>query len=171
MRTLQIFGTSLLAIGLLCFPVGCEQRGSGTAGQGGAGGREPLERERETQMKPIDLSGSLRVSVTYRERIMLPAGSTVRVVLEDVSKADAPAVTIAEQSMTVTGAPPYVLEVLYDPEALDNRATYAVRATIERDGRRLFTSDTHTPVLTGGAPKGEVELVLVSAAAPRDAGG
>jgi putative lipoprotein len=45
-------------------------------------------------------------SVTYRERMMLPPTAVVEVTLEDVSRADAPAIAIASTRIESPGAPP-----------------------------------------------------------------
>lgn len=151
----SVLAATLFAAALLGLSGGCGQGSSGPNRD-----QEPLERVRESQVKPTGLSGVLEVGVTYRERMMLPAGSTLRVVLQDVSKADAPAVEIAAESKSLEGGPPFNVELRYDAAKIENRNTYAVRATIEHDGKVLFTSDTHTPVLTRGAPMGKVEVVV-----------
>jgi putative lipoprotein len=83
---------------------------------------------------------------TYRERIALPAGAVFEAVIEDISKAGAPAVELARARSKPAGVPiPFSID--YDPAALDPRARYSVRARILVDGRLWFTSDTIHPVL------------------------
>ena len=54
----------------------------------------------------------------------------------------------------------FVLE--YDPSKIDERLQYGVRATIRHEGQLLFTSDTHTPVLTRGAGNtADIMLIVV----------
>lgn len=89
-------------------------------------------------------------TIAYRERMALPPGAEVTVRLEDVSRADAASTVIGEQVIEAPGQVPIRFAVPYDPALLDDRHTYAVRATISVDGRMWWTTDTHNPVLTGG---------------------
>jgi putative lipoprotein len=104
--------------------------------------------------------------VAYREKIALPSGAIVEIKLLDVSKQDAPSVTLGEQIITTTGEQvPFSFEIEYDPAAIDARFTYAVRATITLDGELRFTTDTSYPVITRDSPT-NVDLVLKMVAAP-----
>lgn len=105
---------------------------------------------------------NVQVTATYRERILLPHGFTLTVRIEDVSRADAAAVVIAEHTETLDGrGPPYVVTLGFPSSQIDPRMTYAARAEIRSpDGRLRFTTDTHYPVLTRGAPA-SVEIVMV----------
>ena len=50
----------------------------------------------------------------------------------------------------------------YDASKIDERMQYGVRATIRHNGRLLFTSDTHYPVLTRGAgDTADIMLIMV----------
>jgi putative lipoprotein len=107
-------------------------------------------------------SASARVTgtVTYRERIALPATAVVKVRVVDVSRADAPAVSLGEQSIETAGRQaPFEFSVAYDPARIDERMSYAVQARIEADGKLLFISDQHYPVITRGAAR-HLNLVL-----------
>ena len=108
------------------------------------------------------LTGRLTGTVTYRERIALLPGSVVRVTLQDVSRADAPADILATWTLTTSGENvPIPFEVSYDPAQVDPRNRYTVRAEI-RDGAGglLWTSDTAYPVITGGAPGDAVDILV-----------
>ena len=108
-------------------------------------------------------------SVTYREKIALPTGAVVQVKLLDVSKQDAPAVTIGEQVITTTGNQvPFSFEIKYNPTAVDPRYSYSVRASITVEGKLWFTSDTSYPVITRGNPS-TVEMILKKVAEPTSA--
>lgn len=98
-------------------------------------------------------------SVTYLERMALPAGAVVRVELRDVSRADASAALVASQEIRPTSQVPIPFELRYDPARIDPRFTYAVSARIEVDGRLWWISDTAHPVLTRGAPD-SVEVLV-----------
>jgi copper homeostasis protein (lipoprotein) len=100
----------------------------------------------------------------------LPPGAVLEVSLQDVSRADAAAVELSGVRLEDPGNPPFEFEISYDPEKIDQRHSYAVRATIRAGGKLLFTTDTNYPVLTRGAGN-EVDLLLRRVGGkPRDAG-
>ncbi|MBB3891210.1 putative lipoprotein [Phenylobacterium haematophilum] len=103
--------------------------------------------------------GQVTGSVLYRERIMLPPTATVTVSLADTSLMDAPAKIIDTQVLT-GGSPPYKFTLNYDPAQIVANHTYTVSARIEVDGKLRFITDTHTPVITRGAPN-HVEMIAV----------
>ena len=105
---------------------------------------------------------SVSGTVSYRERILLLPGTRLSVVLEDVSRADAPARHIASLELTDPGQVPIAFKLEYNPADIDERMTYALRARIlAADGSLLFINDTHTPVITGDAGN-HAELLLAS---------
>ena len=89
-------------------------------------------------------------TATYRERMVLPAGAMLEVTLEDVSRADAPAVTIASTRVESPGTPPIPFRIAYDQRRIVSTRRYVVRARITAAGALLFTTDTAVPVLTAG---------------------
>lgn len=104
-------------------------------------------------------------SVLYRERIALPPGAEVTVVLEDQSRMDVPATPITDYTHITDGPPPYSFRLVYDPSAIDERGTYGLRARIEADGELLFTTTEHIdPFAT---PPGEKIEILVTSAGGR----
>lgn len=109
---------------------------------------------------PPRLPGTLTGVVTYRERMALPPNAVVEVQLQDVSRADAPAQTIAEQVITPTTQVPIPFELKYDPASIDPRNRYAVAARITADDELLFINTTAYPVITGGNPTANVEVVV-----------
>ena len=90
---------------------------------------------------------TINTEVTYRERILMPPGSVLRVSMEDVSLMDVASTLVAEALVEDPGAPPYRVALSYDPAKIDNRHRYAVRATIRRDDKLLMTSTTHIDAL------------------------
>ncbi len=104
-------------------------------------------------------------TATYRERIALPPGAVFEAVIEDVSRADAPATVIGTTRVDSPGNPPYAFSIPYDAAAIDERNTYSVRARILAGDRLMFTTDQVTPVITRGNPT-TVSLVMRSAGAP-----
>ena len=87
--------------------------------------------------------------VVYRERMALPSGAEVEVVLEDSSLADAPATILATLSLNAEKGPPYPFSIDYDPSQIDSRMTYALRATIRVNGRMMFTTMDYTDPFSG----------------------
>lgn len=100
-------------------------------------------------------------TVSYRERTALLPGAVIRVQLLDVSRMDAAAVIVAEQSIRLDGQQvPLLFDLRYDPATIKPQNEYAVRAWLEdREGRMRFTTDQRSPVLTRGAPA-HVDLVM-----------
>jgi len=133
------------AVCTTCFLLACDNQAAPSEG--------PAQSESENQV----VSGS----VTYLNRMALPPDAVVNVVLLDVSRADAPATIIAEKTIQSPGQVPVRFELEYNPNDIDLRMTYVVRAEIKgSDGQLLYTTDTHVPVLTRDAGS-EVEIVAV----------
>jgi putative lipoprotein len=100
--------------------------------------------------------------VFYRERVALDPNAQVELELADVSRADAPAIPVANQNIKAAGRNvPIAFDLRYDPAAIDRRHTYAVRARITFDGRVIWRGDP-VPVLTHGA--GDTAEILLRAA-------
>lgn len=96
-------------------------------------------------LSPTDEAALLTVtgSATYRERMAAPEGSVLKVELSDTSRADAPAISLADWSDSLDdgGVPKkFTLRV---NEVLDPRYTYTLRATVTGpEGDLLWTTDT-----------------------------
>ena len=106
-------------------------------------------------------------TVTTRDAGAVPPDATVTVRLQDVSRADAPAVVMSEQRFATDGrAPPYPFELALDAARIDPNLRYTVSARIEQKGQLLFINDTAYPVLTqGGGYTAHLMLVRASGAA------
>jgi copper homeostasis protein (lipoprotein) len=111
-------------------------------------------------------AGTLEGTATYRERIALPPDAVFAAVLQDVSRADAPATELGRATVDPAGQPPFRFAIAYDDAAVQPRRRYVVRATVRHQGRLLFTTDRAYPVLGGGADP-PLSLLLVSAGAGR----
>lgn len=111
--------------------------------------------------EPLTITGS----VTYRQRIALPPGAQLEVRIEDVSLADAPAVTLSERILPIETQVPIAFEISVDRAKLQPGRRYGLRASITLDGRLLFTTDTYiaVPPENGGD---RIDIVLVAVGAP-----
>ena len=89
---------------------------------------------------------SLDGEVFYLQRIALPPGATLEVSLQDVSLANAPAVTLARQSGPIQGQVPLPFHLSYDPAEVKPGHTYAVSARIEDKGQLLFINTERNSV-------------------------
>ena len=98
---------------------------------------------------------SLDGEVFYLQRIALPPTATLSVSLQDVSLADAPAVTLAEQKGPVNGKQvPLPFHLSYDPAQVKPGHSYSVSARIELDGKLMFiTTERHSVQLDGQDPQ------------------
>jgi putative lipoprotein len=111
------------------------------------------------QTTKAEPTATVRGEATYRERIAVPPGAQLEVLLLDVSRADAPSQTISGVTLTDVAQPPYSFEIAYRPDQIVSSHQYVVRAQLTHEGRLLFTTDQAYPVITRGHPS-EVQLLL-----------
>ncbi|PSR19409.1 hypothetical protein C8255_02595 [filamentous cyanobacterium CCP3] len=106
-------------------------------------------------------SASVTGTVTYLPRIAMPPNAVLDVSLIDVSRADAPAITLASQATVFGDAQgaatgqrqvPIPFELVYDPNQIDPRFSYAVQARISVDGELRFINTSQFAVITQGRP-------------------
>lgn len=90
-------------------------------------------------------------TATYRERIALPPNAVFEAILEDVSKADAPAAEIGRSRVERPGQPPFRFSIPYDRAQIRSDGAYSVRARVLVDGKLMFTSMQSYPVVSRGA--------------------
>lgn len=114
--------------------------------------------------KAVAETGALTITVTRADDAAVPADAVLDLALLDVSRADAPAVTVASQRFRVTGWPARV-RLRYDRGAIDPRMEYRVVARLLSGERVLLRTTTAYPVLTRGASD-SVRIALESAGAP-----
>lgn len=92
-------------------------------------------------------------TVFYLPRIALPPNAVVETSLVDISRADAPAVTLASQQIVSGGRQvPFPFTLLYDPGQIDSRFSYAVQSRITVGGDLQFVTMSRFPVITNGNP-------------------
>ena len=120
------------------------------------------------QLKVSDGSG--QVVLVYNAAVIgtvntalpteIPTGTIATITLGDVSRADAPAIVIGQQVITGPTAFPFPFEVVYNPEDIDPRFTYAIGVRIT-DGAEnlLFTNTSAYNVITRDNPS-RVEVIV-----------
>jgi putative lipoprotein len=117
------------------------------------------------QTTEADPTATVRGEAMYRERIAVPPGAQLEVLLLDVSRADAPSETLGGVTLADIGQPPYSFEIAYRPKQIIESHTYVVQARLTHEGRLLFITDQAYPVITRGHPT-EVKIVLKRVGAP-----
>lgn len=106
------------------------------------------------------LSGRVTGTVTYRERIALPANARIIVTLEDVNRKDASGTFIAQQTLQPKTQVPVAFDLRYIPSAIDRKHKYAVRAAIiDTHDEMLWTSTESYPVLFN-APEKAIAVMM-----------
>ena len=126
-----------------------------------ADGTEPPPTAEPSDRAVAKVTGTLR----YRERIALTPDAVVEVKLIDVSRADAPAITVEEHIIENPGQVPIAFEIEYDPAEIDTRFTYAIQVRIMEGDDLAFINDTTYQVITRDNPT-HVDMVLVKVGAP-----
>ena len=103
--------------------------------------------------------------VTYSEPISLYPNVVVSVKLLDVSRLDAPSVTVSEQVFENAESLPLEFEIRYDKSDIDERATYSIQVSITQGDVLLFANDTAYDVITYGQPS-HVEVPVIRVGIP-----
>ena len=106
-------------------------------------------------------SSQISGTINYQGALFLTPDAVVEVKLLDVSRQDVIAAEIASVKILDPGQTPISFTLAYDPDLIDERMSYSIRADIFDRGRRMFTTDTHYGVITRGAPS-VVGLNLIS---------
>ncbi|RUL67031.1 hypothetical protein EKH79_00010 [Dyella dinghuensis] len=108
----------------------------------------------ETLMK------SLTGEVDFSAVSSLPPDAVLEVTLSDVSRQDAPARVIANDTISPVGASPASFVLTYEPKDLGDGVDFAVSARIHQGGKLLAISDTRVSVLGRSGNAGPVQVVL-----------
>jgi copper homeostasis protein (lipoprotein) len=105
-------------------------------------------------------AAQIRGTATYRERIALPTNAVFDATLEEVSRADAPAVVVGRARVQRPQRNrPIRFEIPFDADRIEPGRRYVVRARILAGGRPLLATDRSYPVLTRGNGR-QVSLLL-----------
>lgn len=106
----------------------------------------------------VTISGT----VTYRERLALPAGAVVTVRVSDVSVADAPAPVLAEVTIVPTQQVPIPYAIAVASSAFEDGHVYSLSVRLSVGDDLLFVSDEHLAVDPEPAAQ-TIDVVVVSA--------
>ncbi len=117
-----------------------------------------------TRSDPAPQSGDIAAqntvtgTVLYLQRRALPPNSIVEVELQDVSRQDAAAIVLGNQTIATNGRQiPFEFAILYDPALIQEGNSYVIRARITAEGQMLFTTTSRYAVITNGHPN-QVEI-------------
>lgn len=123
-------------------------------------------KQKEKQPPSISQEESMQFikgTLFYREKIALLPDAEIKLTLEDISRADAPAIIVAEQTFTGDGDQvPLDFALSYDAREIKDQHRYSVRAQIRLDGKLIFTTDTVYPVITDRKATDSVQLTLIA---------
>ena len=110
----------------------------------------------------VDIGGS----IDWKTSAPLPADAVLIIRVQDTARADAPALTLAEQRIGLAGNPlPIPFKLTVDRDLIGKNAQITVTARIERKGKLLFINDTIHRALVDGQPR-HVDLQLVEVGKP-----
>ncbi|HMQ29962.1 MAG TPA: YbaY family lipoprotein [Chloroflexaceae bacterium] len=101
-------------------------------------------------------------TITYRDRVALPANAVVTVQIARVYADRGPEI-ISERSFPTNGAQqPFAYRFDYDPGRIDQNASYTVQSNINVGGQVRYSTNTIVPVITRGNPTQNVTMTLVA---------
>lgn len=99
-------------------------------------------------------------TITYRERIALPADARIEIQILDVTDVSEPTPPlVAERLLDAPGQVPIAFSLGYDPKSIDANHTYSLRVRVRVGEELWFASPFDLRVLTGGNPD-HVEVML-----------
>jgi uncharacterized lipoprotein YbaY len=104
----------------------------------------------------------VRGTVTYRQRIALPANSDVTVRLVDAAEPTGPAVAETKVS-TANRQVPISFELPYQARDINRQRNYELQAEIRSNGQLRFKTERGLPVTLRGNQDQNIEIVVVPA--------
>ncbi|MGE4424044.1 MAG: YbaY family lipoprotein [Pseudodesulfovibrio sp.] len=126
------------------------------AALGGCTAASP-EKTSSSQLNPVT---ELKVSVSYRERMLLPPGCVLFVELQNISQLNPENNDVGNAFLPVKAAPPFKAVLRYDPDRIIAQLHYSVSVRIEFKGQVLFSGGTRIDPLSW--PKDKPVEVLVT---------
>lgn len=107
---------------------------------------------------------SIKGKITCAATTEIPQGAKLTLALQDVSRADAAAITLAKVELADLKTFPISYELPFDPAKLPHKVPnfYALSARIEKEGKLLFINDTRIEILDeAGNLKKDVPLPVI----------
>ena len=118
---------------------------------------KPATAQPATPSAFVDLGGS----IAWQAASPLPADAVLIIRAQDTARADAPALTLAEQRIGLAGTPlPIPFKLTIDRDLMGKNAQITIAARIERKGKLLYINDSIHPALRDGQPR-QVDIMLV----------
>ena len=114
---------------------------------------------------PVETMMTISGEAFYRERMAVPPEAQVEILLEDISRADAPAIIIGSQQIPNAGQPPYQFSIDYLPSAITPGHRYSLRARLSVNGELLFITDQANLVFVEGR-ENQTKLLMHRVASP-----
>ncbi|MFI3272226.1 MAG: META domain-containing protein [Pseudomonadota bacterium] len=100
-----------------------------------------------TYTKDDAAMGILHGSLFYRERMMLPPDAVAVIMLQETSRADAPAIILSSIAIGGANHTPLAFQIPYNKEDILHGHRYSLRAYIMSQGTMLFSTTNAYPVL------------------------
>ena len=119
----------------------------------------------ETPKEPPKPLATVTGTIECKDATKYGPETVVEISILDVTKADAPAVTLGKQVLKDFKAFPIPFEVPYDPAAIKPGHRYVVSVRIEVSGHLAFITDTAVPVMSDGPTK-DVKVPVVKVKQP-----
>lgn len=112
-------------------------------------------------------TGAVSGTITYRQRVSLPANAIVVMQIAEVVPGRAGTI-VAEQRFATSGAQvPFRFTVNFDPARLNQNTAYTIQGNITVDGRVAFTTTTPYRVITQGSPVSNINVVMTQVGGTR----
>ncbi len=115
---------------------------------------------------PAITGPAITAKVSIDQLATLPPGLSLVMRLVDVTDAASIPVVVAESTQPAAAALPLNVALGYDPAKIDASHSYGLQVMLQAETLVLYGTDRPVPVLTQGAPKGELALSLVRGGQP-----
>ena len=115
---------------------------------------------------PAVTGPAITAKVRIAQLATLPPGLSLIMRLVDVTDAANLPVVVAESTQPASAALPLKVALGYDPAKIDASHHYGLQVMLQAETLVLYGTDRPIPVLTQGAPKGELAVSLVRGGQP-----
>ena len=123
----------------------------------------PKPESTPTSEQAMPVKNVITGSATYREKIKMAPGASLRVQLIDNQLADTPQAIIAETTVTgIDHGSPIAFSLPFDPAKLRANGQYGLHASMyDVSGELIFVTDTRVPVTPGDDKPVELPMRMV----------